>query len=146
MDARQQKAEVMQALLGIVLDEDALDEDRASARCTLRRLADGGVVETLGGIVDEIENPTLLAYLCEVLSGVSCDSDTVPPMICLLWHDAPDVRQAAMLSLARSKSKAAAAALAVVLADCRDAETIFGSTDERLARRARDSILGRALS
>lgn len=145
MDVRQQKAEVMQSLLTVVLDDQASAQDRAEARSSLRRIADGSVIETLGRIVDETPDDGLLTELSEVLSGVVNSTDTIAPMIQFLWHDAAEVRHAAMKSLSRSGSKEAAGAMAILLSDSRHGGTIFDSSDERLARRSRDSILGRAV-
>lgn len=150
MDARaqvqQQKTEVMQNLLALMVSTDVSPEQRSQAKSSLRRIGDETLVEPLGRIVEESDEDVIVSDCSEVLGFLPVTAEVRSSLVRLLWHDSPDVRRTAMRSLAHVGNKDVAAVLAVLIADSKDAANIFDATDETLAKRTRNAILGRPLN
>jgi hypothetical protein len=152
MDARaqvhQQKTEVMQNLLALMVSADASAEQRTQAKNSLRRIGDETLVEPLGRMMEESDEDIIVSDCSEVLGFLPVTAEVRTSLVRLLWHDSPDVRKVVMQSLARVGNKDVAAVLAVLIADCKDtaANNIFDGADETLAKRTRNAILGRPLN
>jgi HEAT repeat protein len=150
MDARaqvrQQKTEVVQNLLALMVSVDATPEQRLQAKNSLRRIGDMTLVEPLGQVLEESDEDVVVSDCSEVLGFLPVTAAVRMSLVKLLWHDSPEVRKTAMQSLARVGNKDVAAVLAVLIADCKDAANIFDADDEILAKRTRNAILGRPLN
>ena len=150
MDARsrvqQQKSEIMQNLLALMVSADAPADQRSQAKNTLRRIGDETLVEPLGKLVEDSNEDAIVSDCSEVLGFLPVTGQVRTSLVRLLWHDSATVRKSAMQSLARVGTKDVAAVLAVVIADCKDAASFFAADDETLAKRTRNAILGRPLN
>jgi HEAT repeat protein len=150
MDARsqvqQQKAKILRNLLALMVSADASPDQRRSAKQSLRRIGDESIVEPLGRIVEESNQDAIVLDCSEVLGCLPVNARVRGSLLQLLWHDSPEVRRTVMRSLARVGNKDVAAVLAVLIADCKNAATIFDADDEVLAKRVRNGLLGRPLN
>ncbi len=146
VQVRQQKTEVMQNLLALMVSTDASPEQRSQAKSSLRRIGDETLVEPLGRIVEECNEDAVVSDCSEVLAFLPVTAGVRSSLVRLLWHDSPDVRRTAMQSLSHVGNRDVAAVLAVLIADCTDAANIFDATDEALANEARSAILGHPLN
>ena len=143
---QQQKVEILQNLVALMVSADAPPDQRGCAKQSLRRIGDESIVEPLGRLADESNEDTVVSDCSEVLGFLPVTASVRTSLMQLLWHDSPEVRKTVMRSLARVGNKDVAAVLAVLIADSKDPATIFGADDEVLAKRVRNGLLGRPLN
>jgi HEAT repeat protein len=150
MDARsrvqQQKSEIIQNLLALMVSADASPEQRSQAKHTLRRIGDETLVEPLGRFVEDSNDDAVVSDCSEVLGFLPVTGRVRASLVRLLWHDSPAVRTSAMESLSRVGNKDVAAVLAILISDCQEPTSFFAADDETLAKRTRNAILGRPLN
>ena len=142
--AAEEKEQVLRKLVGIVLDSTSPAGDRMDAKHSLRRIGDRIVADTLGQAAEESEDVNVVVDVAEVLGFLPPTTEARSALLRLLWHDAPEVRQAAFRALSRVGDRDVASVLLVVMSESDDPASIFDITDGQLARQARAAILRRA--
>jgi HEAT repeat protein len=142
--SEQQKTEILRKLVTVVVDSDTPSQDRQSAKNSLQRVGNYTIVGTLGEVIEESKDSTVIADATEVLSRLPATANVRTSLMMLLWNDSPTVRRCAMQALSRVGDEEVAAVLAVIISESQDIATIFNATDGDLAQETREAILRRA--
>ena len=142
----QQKVEVMRNLLALMIDNAETPDRREAAKHSLRRIGDVSIVGSLAQVIEESNSEAAVSDATEILGFLPATANIRTSLIRLLWHESPDVRRAAMQSLARIGNKEVASVLAVIISDSKDPATIFDVTDGNFAKQVRSRILRRSLN
>jgi len=142
----QQKSEVLHSLLAIMIDSNASPDRRQAAKRSLQRIGDVTIADTLGQIVEAQSDGQIISDASDLLGFMPITPDTETALIKLVWHDSPEVRRAAIQSLARVGDQRIASILGLVVSDSQDPATIFEAAEGALAEQARRTILRRSRS
>lgn len=142
--SEQQKTEILRKLVTVLVDSDTPSQDRQSAKNSLHRIGNYTIVSTLGEVIEESKDSTVIADATEVLSLLPATANVRTSLMMLLWNDSPTVRRCAMEALSRVGDEEVAAVLTVVMSESQDPATIFNASDGDLAQQTREAILRRA--